>query len=38
MIDHIEEDDVIQVYNFIGYLNMKREKETIEQLNINDLS
>ena len=38
LIDFIQEEDAIQVYDFIGYLNMKREKETIEQMNLDNLS
>ena len=38
LIDFIEEEDAAQVYDFICYLNMKREKETIEQMNLNHLS
>lgn len=34
LIDSIQEEDAVQVYDFIGYLNMKREKETIEQMNL----
>ena len=38
LIDFIQEEDAVQVYDFIGYLNMKREKETIEQMNLDHLS
>jgi len=38
LIDSIQEEDAAQVYDFIGYLNMKREKETIEQMNLDHLS
>lgn len=34
LIDFIQEEDVIQVYDFIGYLNMKREKEATVQMNV----
>ncbi|MBA9084321.1 ADP-glucose pyrophosphorylase [Fontibacillus solani] len=27
LIDQISEQDALQVYDFIGYLNMKREKD-----------
>jgi len=30
LIDQIPEQDALQVYDFIGYLNMKREKTTRE--------
>ena len=32
MIDHIPEQDAIEVLDFIGYLNMKRERETLKNL------
>lgn len=35
MIDQITEQDVLEVYDFIGYLNMKREREA---LNVFDLT
>lgn len=38
LIDYIQEEDAVQVYDFIGYLNMKREKEMIEQMNLDHLS
>lgn len=31
MIDEIPEQDALEVYDFIGYLNMKREKETLNE-------
>ena len=34
MIDRIPEQDALEVFDFIGYLNMKREKEALEQLDI----
>lgn len=33
MIDRIPEQDAIEVYDFIGYLNMKRERAVLEQLD-----
>lgn len=38
LIDFIQDEDAVQVYDFIGYLNMKREKEAIEQMNLDHLS
>lgn len=38
LIDSIQEEDAVQVYDFISYLNMKREKATIEQMNLDRLS
>src|SRR5699024_7276161 len=38
LIDSIQEEDAVQVYDFIGYLNMNREKETMEQMNLDHLS
>ncbi|GGP16412.1 hypothetical protein [Oceanobacillus neutriphilus] len=38
LIDFIHEEDTAEVYDFIGYLNMKRERETIEQLDLDLLS
>lgn len=32
MIDKITDQDAVQVYDFIGYLNMKHEKETVQNL------
>lgn len=34
LIDQIPEQDALQVYDFIGYLNMKRKKATEEQLDL----
>lgn len=34
LIDLINEEDAAEVYDFIGYLNMKREKEVIENLDV----
>lgn len=38
LIDTINEEDVAEIYDFIGYLNMKRERETIDQLDVELLS
>lgn len=38
MIDEIPEQDALEVFDFIGYLNMKREKETLHQVNVESLS
>jgi hypothetical protein len=32
IIDHIPEQDAIEVADFIGYLNAKRERETLKNL------
>jgi len=32
MIDFINEEDAVEVYDFIGYLNMKREKEELDKM------
>jgi hypothetical protein len=38
MIDQIPEQDAIEVYDFIGYLNMKRERSFLEQLDVASLA
>lgn len=38
MIDRIPEQDAVEVFDLMGYLNMKREKEMINQLDIETLS
>ncbi|HHY73695.1 MAG TPA: hypothetical protein GX497_10850 [Bacillus bacterium] len=38
MIDLIHEEDAVEVYDFIGYLNMKREREAIGQMDFELLS
>ena len=38
MIDHIHEEDAIEVYDFISNLNLKRENETLNEIDINSLS
>lgn len=38
MIDQIPEQDAIEVYDFIGYLNMKRERAVLEQLDVASLA
>lgn len=32
------EEDAAEIYDFIGYLNMKREREAIDQLDVELLS
>ncbi|MDQ0167273.1 DUF2281 domain-containing protein [Bacillus horti] len=32
MIDYISEQEAIEVLDFIGYLNMKRERESLKNL------
>ncbi|QTH46732.1 hypothetical protein J4772_23955 [Cohnella sp. LGH] len=34
MIDQIPEQDALEVYDFVGYLNMKRERAELQQLDI----
>ncbi len=38
MIDQIPEQDVLEVFDFIGYLNMKRERNDLQQLDAESLS
>jgi hypothetical protein len=38
LIEHIPEQDAIEVLDFIGYLNMKREREAAQHLDIEALS
>jgi tellurite resistance protein len=38
MIDRIPEQDNLQVFDFIGYLSMKRENDDQYQLDFNSLS
>jgi hypothetical protein len=38
MIDYIPEQDAVEVLDFIGYLNMKRDRETAQNIDINSLS
>lgn len=38
LIEHIPEQDAIEVLDFIGYLNMKREREAAQFLDIEALS
>lgn len=33
LIDHITEQDAAEVLDFIGYLNMKRERRTDRRIN-----
>jgi len=34
MIDYIPEQDAVEVLDFIGYLNMKRDRETTQHLDV----
>ena len=38
LIDHIPEQDAVEVLDFIGYLNMKREREAAQHLDVEALS
>lgn len=38
LIDSINEEDVAEMYDFISYLNMKRERKVIDQIDIELLS
>ena len=38
LIDEIPEQDALEVYDFIGYLNMKREKIDSQQLDVATLA
>jgi len=38
LIDFIHEEDVTELYDFIGYLNMKRERETFDYTDVDFLS
>lgn len=38
LIESIHEEDAAEVYDFIGYLNMKREKETLDQIDYKHFS
>jgi hypothetical protein len=38
LIDQIPDQDAAEVLDFIGYLNMKRERKAAEQLDIKQLS
>lgn len=38
MIDRIPEQDAQEVLDFIGYLNMKREKNALEALDVEELA
>jgi hypothetical protein len=38
LIDHIPEQDAVEVLDFIGFLSMKREREAAQQLEIDALS
>ncbi|WP_217587592.1 hypothetical protein [Lentibacillus saliphilus] len=38
LIDHMHEDDTAEVFDFIGYLKVKREREAINQLDVESFS
>jgi len=38
MIDYIPEQDALEVLDFIGYLTMKRDRETQQNIDVNSLS
>lgn len=38
MIDQIPDQDALEVYDFIEYLNLKREKETLNELEVEYLA
>jgi aspartate carbamoyltransferase regulatory subunit len=38
IIDHIPEQDAVEVLDFIGYLFMKRERETAQYIDVEALS
>jgi hypothetical protein len=38
MIDKIPEQDALEVYDFIEFLNSKREKESLQQLDVDNLA
>jgi len=38
MLDQISEEDAVEVFDFIGYLNMKRERNALHQLSLKSLS
>ena len=38
MIDNMQEEDTVEVLDFIGYLRMKREREALNKLNVNSFS
>lgn len=38
IIDQISDQDALEVYDFVGYLNMKREREAAQLLNIEQLA
>lgn len=35
LIDTLHEGDTAEVYDFIGYLNMKRDRKVIDQIDLN---
>lgn len=38
MIDYLREEETIEVIDFIGYLNMKRDREELNNTDVNVLS
>jgi hypothetical protein len=38
MIDKIPEQDALEVYDFIEFLNSKREKESLQQVDVDNLA
>ncbi|WP_078382319.1 hypothetical protein [Sutcliffiella halmapala] len=38
IIDQISEQDALEVYDFIGFLNIKREKETLNEMEVEYLA
>ncbi|XJZ27609.1 hypothetical protein ACF5W4_01795 [Bacillota bacterium Lsc_1132] len=38
MIDQISEQDALEVYDFIEYLNLKREKEALNEMEVEYLA
>ena len=38
MIDQIPEQDALEVYDFIEYLNMKRDKATLNEMEVDYLA
>jgi hypothetical protein len=38
MIDQIPDQDAVEVLDFIGYLNLKREREATQDLDVEQLS
>lgn len=38
MIDQMPDQDAVEVLDFIGYLNLKREREAVQELDVEQLS